>query len=365
MARHTARIIAFYLPQFYPTPENNLWWGRGFTEWTNVGKARPLFKGHYQPRVPSDLGYYDLRVAEVRKQQAELAEYAGIEGFCYWHYWFGNNDRLLTTVFDEVMMSGEPDYPFCLGWANHSWYKKTWTTEGNDELLKEQKYAGIDDYTAHFKYVVKAFRDRRYIRHDNRPVFYVFDPESLPQEFIDVWNKLAVEHGLDGICFVGRLKDDSKYQSLLDKGFAFLAPERTNDISTKTSRMKRRVYQLLHRLAGRPRNCYTYKTASRYFINKEFDSKHGILPSIVPNWDHSPRSGRNGFMLHDSTPDLFAVHVNEVLRLIEERKAEDRIIFLKSWNEWGEGNYMEPDLKWGHKYIQALRNEIDKFDTGK
>lgn len=128
MNNKSARVIAFYLPQFHPIEENNKYWGKGFTEWTNVGKAKPLFKGHYQPRVPADLGYYDLRIPEIREQQAELAREAGIEGFCYWHYWFGEGKELLERPFNDVVESGNPDFPFCLGWANHTWSTRTWTS---------------------------------------------------------------------------------------------------------------------------------------------------------------------------------------------------------------------------------------------
>lgn len=155
------RVIAFYLPQFHPTPENDLWWGKGFTEWTNVGKARPLFRGHYQPKVPADLGYYDLRVPETRKAQAEMAREYGIEGFCYWHYWFGNGRELLDFPFKEVLKSGEPDFPFCLGWANHSWEDKQFNKEGNSKILMEQQYPGDTDYTEHFYSLLPAFKDPR------------------------------------------------------------------------------------------------------------------------------------------------------------------------------------------------------------
>ena len=191
-----ARIIAFYLPQYYPFKENDEWWGKGFTEWTNVGKAKSLFKGHYQPRVPSDLGYYDLRLPEVREAQAELAKEAGIEGFCYWHYWFDHKRQLMGRVFDEVLTSGTPALPFCLGWANHSWYAKTWDKDVKDKLLCEQKYLGKTDYDAHFEYVLKAFKDARYITVDGCPLFYIFDPLKLPIDFIPYWNKLAKQNGL-------------------------------------------------------------------------------------------------------------------------------------------------------------------------
>lgn len=170
------KIIALYLPQYYPFKENNEWWGTGFTEWTNVGKAKPLFKGHYQPRVPADLGYYDLRLPCIREQQAQLAKEAGVYGFCYWHYWFGNGRRLMNLVFDEVLSTGKPDFPFCLGWANHSWYAKNWNisdTKGKDRLLIEQEFLGVDDFRMHYEYVRKAFRDSRYIYQDDMPVFMI------------------------------------------------------------------------------------------------------------------------------------------------------------------------------------------------
>ena len=172
MKKAKVRAIAFYLPQFYPTPENDEWWAPGFTEWTNVGKAKPLFHGHYQPRVPADLGYYDLRVPETREMQAQLAKEAGLEGFCYWHYWF-NGRRLLDRVFREVVESGTPDFPFCLCWANHSWYAKTWNSNSPDRLLIEQTYGGVEDFTAHFNAMLPAFKDEKYIKVDGKPVFGV------------------------------------------------------------------------------------------------------------------------------------------------------------------------------------------------
>lgn len=206
MSKKKARVIAFYLPQFHPVPENDKWWGKGFTEWTNVGKAQPLFKGHYQPRVPADLGYYDLRMPEVREAQANMAREAGIEGFCYWHYWFGNGKRILERPFTEVLSSGRPDFPFCLGWANHAWTNKSWeagTKRVEESILMEMIY-NREEYIKHFNEVLPAFRDKRYIQVDGKPLFLVFRPLEIPRpnEFIDLWQKLAKEHGLEGIYFV-------------------------------------------------------------------------------------------------------------------------------------------------------------------
>lgn len=160
------RIIALYLPQYHPFPENDEWWGKGFTEWTNVARARKLFPGHNQPHIPADLGFYDLRLPEVRMQQAELAKQAGIEGFCYYDYWFGNGKRLMERPITEVINSQKPNFPFCFAWANHSWYKKLWDPKqpGKDKLLIKQEYPGIKDYTEHFYTLLPAFKDNRYVK---------------------------------------------------------------------------------------------------------------------------------------------------------------------------------------------------------
>ena len=184
MANKKARVIAYYLPQFHPTPENDKFWGKGFTEWTNVGRARPLFHGHYQPRIPADLGYYDLRMPEIREQQAELAREAGIEGFCYWHYWFGGGKELLERPFNEVVESGKPDFPFCLGWANHTWSTRTWTsskTGYKETIIVEMTYPGDEDHISHFYKYLNAFKDKRYIKVDGKLLFVVF----APRDFVD------------------------------------------------------------------------------------------------------------------------------------------------------------------------------------
>ena len=203
-----ARVIAFYLPQFHPIPENDLWWGKGFTEWTNVAKAKPLYKGHYQPHIPADLGFYDLRVPEVREEQAKMARDAGVEGFCYWHYWMGKGKMLLERPFQEVLKSGSPDFPFCLGWANGDWSNRSWTKGElfkSDTVLMAQYYSR-EDYKDHFYYVLDAFKDPRYIKVDGKPLFYVHDPLVVPdmKYMIDLWNNLAKDNGLEGVFFVGR-----------------------------------------------------------------------------------------------------------------------------------------------------------------
>ena len=206
-----ARVIAYYLPQFHPIPENDEAWGKGFTEWTNVARAKPQFRGHYQPHIPADLGFYDLRLPEIREQQAALAREYGIEGFCYYHYWMGRDKLLLQRPFQEVLESGKPDFPFSLCWANHEWTTKTWQKDGKNKVIAPMEYGGEKDYTEHFNYVLPAFKDKRYITIDGKPVFVIYDPYHFKDVsiFMEIWRKLAEENGLPGIYFVAQIANTS------------------------------------------------------------------------------------------------------------------------------------------------------------
>lgn len=220
------KIIALYLPQYHPTPTNNKYWGTGFTEWTNVGKAKPLFKGHYQPKVPADLGYYDLRNPETREEQAQLAKDAGIDAFCYYHYWFEPGHEELERPFKEVLQSGKPNFPFCLCWANESWHKKFWTNIDSFEsqIIAEQKYLGIDDYTQHFYSLLTAFKDPRYFKIDGKNVFMIYQPFEHPEMrfFIDLWRDLAKKNVAPDFYFIAQIKFDhtpENVRRLTDMGF--------------------------------------------------------------------------------------------------------------------------------------------------
>lgn len=361
MKNKEARIIAFYLPQFHPIPENDLWWGKGFTEWTNVGKAKPLFKGHYQPRVPADLGYYDLRLAESRKAQAELAREYGVEGFCYWHYYFGNKKRLIERPFNEVLNSGEPDFPFCLGWANHSWEDKQFSKEGGNKLLIEQVYNGEKDFTEHFLEVLKAFNDKRYIRVNNKPLFFIYAPQLLPDAnaFISLWQKLAKENGLEGIHFVANAQSDVEIEPLKKLGFDAVNVVRLFHVIKKENSLLERAFIKFKRVYLKRGIIIDYAKAFKYF-KSDADKRDDCYPSIFPNWDHSPRSGRNGHIFVNSTPKHFKSHVKEVLALVKDKSPERKIVFLRSWNEWAEGNYIEPDLKFGRGYLESLKAALSE-----
>lgn len=359
-----ARVIAFYLPQFHPTPENDLWWGKGFTEWTNVGKARPLFRGHYQPKVPADLGYYDLRVPETRAAQAQMAREYGIEGFCYWHYWFGNGRELLDRPFKEVLKSGEPDFPFCLGWANHSWEDKQFNKEGNNKILMEQQYPGDRDYTEHFYSILPAFKDHRYIFTDGKPIFLVYSAFELPDapHFIGLWQELARQNGLKGIHFIGHTANLEDIEPLKKMGFDAVNIVKLFEFFRHDYSLLDRLYLKFMRVAFKKGRIVEYNKAARYFIGEEA-TREDCYPTIIPNWDHSPRSGRNGHILVGSTPAKFKAHVQTAFGKIKKKPREKRIVFLKSWNEWAEGNYIEPDLKYGRSYLEALKEAIQEFSN--
>lgn len=355
-------IIAFYLPQFHPTKNNDKWWGAGFTEWTNVGRAKPLFKGHDQPKVPADLGYYDLRIPEVREKQAQLAREAGIGGFCYYHYWFDEHHQELDLPFNEVLHSGKPDFPFCLCWANESWHKKFWNPDGSfaKETLAEQKYEDARASEVHFYSLLAAFKDERYIKVDGKPLFMIYKPLDFKNidSFILQWNTLARQNGFEGIHFVGHSYEPSDVDTIIGLGFDRVCMTRTwepyrhkfnhNTIRGFVSRMIKRLLSIPFVIK--------YDESVKYLIGPE-SSREDVYPVIVPNWDHTPRSKKGGFVFHNSTPDKFKEHASDVISKVVTKKS-NKIIFLKSWNEWGEGNYMEPDLKWGKAYIQSLRDAL-------
>jgi hypothetical protein len=380
-----ARVIAFYLPQFHPIPENDKYWGKGFTEWTNVAKARPLFKGHYQPHIPADLGFYDLRLPEIREQQAELASEAGIEGFCYWHYWFGNGKQLLERPFNEVVASGKPNFPFCLAWANHDWTTATWKKGMKGGMIAEQLYLGKEDHIQHFNTLLPAFKDERYIRVDGKLLFLIYDPYRFEhvEEFIETWHKLANQHNLGDFYFVamcnstntrvrlpeggigeGRVMPDLKSSAKVYNDFLSLGFDGINSIGKSRAEMivqgkyKRAfLFKLHEKFSFLPVLKYNYPEVVKHFFAPE-DSWENVFPSIYPNWDRTPRTGDQDGIYINATPENFQHHIEHALEVIKDKQPEHRILFLRSWNEWAEGNYVEPDLKYGHGFLDAIHNAI-------
>lgn len=354
-----ARVIAYYLPQFHPIPENDEWWGKGFTEWRNVAKAKPLFRGHYQPQLPADLGFYDLRVPEVRAQQANMARQYGIEGFCYWHYWF-NGKRLLDRPINEVLASGEPRFPFCLGWANESWTRR-WTGEETEVLLK-QTYSEEDDL-AHARYLASVFSDPRYIRVDGRPVFVLYRPPSLPDAVrtTDTFRKECVRLGVGEPYIVGRDTHTSGFDlrqwgcdisessspNLAALPAAFAPPGRPFDL----------IRNIRAGVWSARLKVFDYEDAC-HWMERERPTSHPYIPGFFVGWDNTPRRGDKAIILVRSTPEAFAKGLRTVIRSVQSKPPEHRIVFLNAWNEWAEGMALEPSQRYGHGFLEAVKAEV-------
>ena len=360
MATAKARAVAFYLPQFHPIPENDAWWGKGFTEWTNTAKARAMFRGHYQPHVPADLGFYDLRVPEARAQQADLARSFGIEAFCYYHYWFAGR-RILERPFDEVLASGQPDFPFCLCWANETW---TGIWHGAPKrILIEQTYPGPEDHERHFQSLLPAFRDRRHLRVGGVPAFVVYKPHEVgePRVFIDQWKAMAEQAGLGGLHIVG-FETTVAGPELIAMGYdaVIKAPliKRRTWVSAWNSRRNPRVWvcNKLDHLRGMPQ-IYDYLAWAQANMPLRVDG-HLSYPCVVHAWDNTPRSGANGVVLRNPDPEAFRGLLSAAVVAVSDHGADQRLVFLKSWNEWAEGNHLEPDLRHGTAYLQVVADTM-------
>ncbi len=382
MSERKARVIALYLPQFHPNEANDRFWGEGFTEWDNARKALPLFRGHRQPCLPADLGFYDLRNPSVRAAQAALARQAGIEGFCYWHYWFGGGKEALALPLDEAVRLGEPDFPFCVGWANHDWTTGSWRREKggkNPETIFAQTYPGPEDEIRHFYRLLPCFRDRRYIRVEDKLLFLVFDPMALPRPkaWMDRWNGLARREGLRGFHFVGlcpslpelRIRDMLRIDSLAGADFdrvralGFDAVMSTNQKYAEVrtgGALRKMVYGAARRVKpGLLLEKYPYGDIARHFYTPA-DRRLDVYPQLLAGWDRSPRAGRRAIVYANRNPEDFERLARLCLNCVADKPPEKRIVFLNSWNEWGEGAYMEPDQFFGTQYLDALKRELQE-----
>jgi len=339
-----ARAIAFYLPQFHPIPENDEWWGRGFTEWVNVAKAKPLFPGHYQPHLPADLGFYDLRLPEARQAQADLAREYGIHGFCYYHYWF-NGKRLLERPFDEVLASRHPSLPFCLCWANENWTRR-WDGQ-DDQILVDQTYSENDD-RAHIRWLLRAFRDERYIRIGGRPLFLVYRANKLadPMKTTAIWREEARRSGVGDLylCRVESFADERDDPTIIgfDAAVEF-QPDWCN-------------YDVPRRVRGH--NVYEFSLVVDQMLRKGAPA-YKRFPCVMPSWDNSPRRRAGATIFRGSTPALYEKWLKAATRKVVAAGAEEPIVFINAWNEWAEGNHLEPCQKWGRDYLEATWRAVE------
>lgn len=373
------RPIAIHLPQFHPIPENDKSWGKGFTEWTNVTKAKPLFKGHYQPHLPADMGFYDLRLAETRQAQADLAREYGIYGFCYYHYWF-TGKRVLERPVEEILKSGKPDFPFMLCWANENWTRK-WDG-GSKEIILKQDYSLQDDLN-HIRYLIPFFKDPRYIRVKGQPVFCIYRSSLIPNinETINLWRDECKKEGID--LYLCRFETSGDFgKSFVDKGFdagvdfqplSYTLAQYRDHVSAKMIKgLKYRLLYRYYRLMGKQWKIKELKYKLLRLIdyndyvdflkqNYKHDFNYSFFPGVTPSWDNSARNKLNPFIMLNANPEKFKEWLSFHVENFKPRSADENFIFINAWNEWAEGNHLEPCQKWGRKYLEVTKEVIENL----
>ena len=349
------KIYSFYLPQYHPIPENDEWYGKGFTEWRSVAAAKPLYPGHYQPHIPADLGFYDLRLKKTLLEQVKLANEYGVDGFCFWHYWFGEGKQLLETPFNMLVNDKSIDIQFAAAWGNASWYKKQWGADGQDKLLVEQKYLGEEDYVSHFYSLLNAFKDERYIRIDNKPIFIIYMPleSSEIYEMMKVWRKLAKKEGLEDMYFIAHDLISKSQEKIFEVGYDGIYNDNMLNIHHRMNNIFKSALLFLRQVCKIP-TVFEYKNAIKYMITDD-EKQDNIFPTVVPNWDHTPRTGCKNIMFKNCDPKYFGKLLENAFEVIKNKEDSKQIIFVKSWNEWGEGNHLEPDLKYGKGYLEEIK----------
>ncbi len=349
------KAIAINLPQYHPTVENDEWWGKGFTEWTNVSKAKPLFKGHYQPHLPTDLGFYDLRLEEARIAQAELAKEYGIYGFCYYHYWF-NGKRLLERPVNDILSSGKPEFPFMLCWANETWSRR-WLGEEKEILIK-QEYSDEDDKN-HIEWLCKnAFSDKRYITIHNRPAFVIYRPQDLPdyKNTIKIFKETAIKLGCNEPYIIASNSHTATFDGF-DHVMNF-EPQLGRGLLKDAFNDNRSAGKFFRNLSlgvlSAKLKVYDYKKVKKIMASRKFTYKY--LPSVFVGWDNTARRGLNGIIIKNQDPQIFKKSLEDAKKLVSDYEDDEKIVFINAWNEWAEGNHLEPCKKHGRDFLKMIKD---------
>jgi len=359
---HKIKPIAIYLPQFHPTPENDAWWGNGFTEWTNVTKSKPRYEGHYQPHLPADLGFYDLRLEEARMAQEQMAKNYGIHGFCYYHYWF-NGKRMLHEPLDRKINNPKEDLPFMMCWANENW-TRTWDGADHKVLLK-QEYS-FDDDLAHIQHLIPYFKDSRYIKVNGKPIFILYRPNLFPdiKKTISIWRAAVKEAGFSDL-YIGHAQNGDNQFEPETKDFDFAFEFQPNSINcpsgtpyprTFLEKALRRIKKKIKAKVIDLEYYVDYSTFAAVQVGKGY--KKNVYPGITPMWDNSARRKENNFILHNSTPEKYKMWLKYIKENYPWNCVPENFLFINAWNEWAEGNHLEPCQKWGTKYLEATKETV-------
>lgn len=373
------KIIPVYLPQFHCIPENNKWWGDGFTEWVNVKAARPLFEGHYQPRIPLNQNYYNLKEIENIKWQAKIAKEHGIYGWSIYHYWF-NGHLLLEKPMELLLAHPEIDIKYCICWANHDWTNSWKAINGRIDTLIAHDFDDEKDWENHFNYMLPFFKDRRYICEDNKPFLTIYIPQTIKKltKMLSLWNKMAIDNGFDGIKYLYQnapaFLDKTWDRSLFSYGIQF-NPDYA--IYVSKFRIKGLIYSLVIRYARIIKRFlhikrgldmrqgmggltkYEYDEIWDQILNARPDSDNTIpsIPSAYVDWDNTPRRQNRGVVHVGASPEKFKKYFRQLVLNTRKYYHQDKIFFF-AWNEWAEGGYLEPDEKFGYAYLEAVRDVL-------
>jgi len=365
------KIISFYLPQYHPTEENNKWWGNGFTEWTNVSSAKPQYNGHYQPHIPADMGFYDLRVGETKQQQADLAKEYGIEGFCYYHYWF-NGKRILNRPLDDILKTKEPNFPFALCWANENW-TRAW--DGQDrEVLMQQNYS-TEDNKEHIDFLCSIFSDKRYIKINDKPLLLIYRPDNIPNisEMIKLWRRTAQSKGFTDLYICGAQSGLVQFtdEEIISLGFDAVVDFQPNRDDFPTSKSSKNILQESLR-SLLPNTIYQwlktnvttykkidYKDFVEQKIQKKWSDTFTKYPVVFPSWDNTARRA-SPTIIENHDASIYKKWLQKSLNNVENYEKHEQIVFVNAWNEWAEGCHLEPDKKHGHIFLEATKEALDE-----
>ena len=362
------RIIAFYLPQFHEIPENNEWWGKGFTEWVNVKKAKPLFATHRQPRKPLNNNYYDLSDIEVMKWQSRIAKEHGIYGFCYYHYWF-NGHMLLQKPLEQMLADESVNMPFCICWANEHW-TNAWVSRENKVLI-EQSYGGKAEWKEHYEYLSRFFHDKRYIKENNKPIVVIYRPDIIDcmQEMMTYWKSLAIKDGFAGLVFayqsVSYDYEDYHRGDCFDYDIEYQPGYARAFMKGRKPSIVRKIFRKVSKIAYKMKlpikepsrlAVYDYNKVWEYVIETPPISEKSI-PCAFVDWDNTPRRGTGGAVFTGMTPKLFEKYLTQLILKAKNVYKKD-FMFIFAWNEWAEGGYLEPDEENGFGNLEAVKNAL-------
>lgn len=383
------KVIALYLPQYHEIPENDLWWGKGYTEWTSVKRGKVLIDGQYQPRIPADKNYYDLLDIDVMKWQTNIAKEHGIYGFCFYHYWF-NGKLLLEKPLEQFLQHREIDFPYYLCWANETW-TTIWEGEENPRVLAEQDYSDKADVDKHFYYWLRYFQDPRYMKENGKPILSIYNPVAIPHNrlkyMINRWNELARTEGYPGICFTYLCAEsmcymDDKSKALFDYGVEYepsYVQHLDDDVDAARKRYRKdhiaksiyRRFPWLKLFKTRRKKSETkvvqqrtevkiirdYDEEWQKILNIQHKDYRKYIPGAFVDWDNTPRRGYNGKVILGASPEKFEHYFDQLIKKAKEVYHQNQIVIF-AWNEWSEGGYLEPDEKWGVGYLEAIRKVL-------